>query len=66
MKKYRVRKTFSYGKNSSNLVYHVDLFAENRNEAIKKARKNYCHWRYVDSFDCCETKYTQYEVWRLY
>lgn len=62
MKIYRVRKTYSNGGKQPNYVYHADLFAENKNEAIKKAKKNECNWRWIDTFDWSDKKYTQYEV----
>lgn len=66
MKNYRVRKTYSNGKKQPNYVYHADLLAENRNAAIKKARRNECNWRWIDTFDLCDKKYTQYEAWILH
>jgi hypothetical protein len=61
MKLYTIKKIHSNGNEQPIHYSHIDVVAKNKKDAINIAKSEKFGWRWIDSFDKSDVKFTQYQ-----
>ena len=60
-KLYTIRKICSNGNEQPINYFHIDVVAKNKKDAMNIAKSEKFGWRWIDSFDKSDVKFTEYQ-----
>ena len=60
-KLYTIRKICSNGNDGPIQYFHIYVVAKNKKDAVGIAKNEKFGWRWIDSFDKSDVKFTEYQ-----